>query len=352
MKVCGKRYRTVWAEGGVVKVINQTLLPHDFKILDLPDHRAVAEAISSMIIRGAGAIGAVAAYGMAQVAMEAPDDNFWDYVLQGADHLRQTRPTAQNLFYAVNRVLQAMQMTSSVEAARHTAQEVAQGIADADAAQCESIGRHGAGLIKSGGRILTHCNAGWLAFVDWGSALSPVYMSARRGKKVFVFVDETRPRCQGTLLTAWELQQEGIEYVVIADNAAGHFMQRGDIDIVITGADRIAANGDVANKIGTYEKAVLAHENGIPFYIAAPSTTIDLECPSGNAIPIEERNDEEVLSAVGLTDEGVLARIRIAHTQAHGRNPAFDITPARYITGIITESGVHNPDMIKHMDQN
>lgn len=347
MKINGKSYRTVWMEGGVVKMINQVLLPHTFKIEDLPDHRAVAEAISSMTIRGAGAIGVIAAYGMAQIAQEALDEGFWDYVLSGAQRLRQTRPTAQNLFSAVNRVLEAMQAAPSIKEARCTAQEVAQLIADSDVAQCEAIGRYGADLIKDGTRILTHCNAGWLAFADWGSALAPVYMAKRQGKKVFVFADETRPRCQGAILTAWELHQEGIEYAVIADNAAGYFMHRGDVDLVITGADRIAANGDTANKIGTYEKAVLAHENGIPFYIAAPSTTIDLQCASGDGIPIEERSEEEVLGAIGLTDKGVVTRVRIAHTKAHARNPGFDVTPACYITGIITEHGVCKPDKIK-----
>jgi S-methyl-5-thioribose-1-phosphate isomerase len=347
MKVNGKAYRTVWMEDGVVKVIHQALLPHIFKIVDLPDHRAVAEAISSMIIRGAGAIGDVAGYGMAQVAQEAPDEGFWDYVNSGAQRLRQTRPTAQNLFYAVKKVLDAMKATPNIKEARRVAQEVAQGIADADAAQCEAIGRYGADLIKNGARVLTHCNAGWLAFADWGSALAPIYMAKRQGKKVFVFADETRPRCQGAILTAWELYQEDVDYAVIADNAAGYFMHRGDVDLVITGADRIAANGDTANKIGTYEKAVLAHENGIPFYIAAPSTTIDLQCPSGDAIPIEERSEEEVLGAVGLTPEGVVTRVRITHAKAHARNPGFDVTPARYIAGIITEHGISKPNKIK-----
>jgi methylthioribose-1-phosphate isomerase len=244
-----------------------------------------------------------------------------------------------------------MKTASDITIARQLAQEAAKGIADADAEACECIGRCGSNLIKDSMHILTHCNAGWLAFVDWGSALSPVYMAKRQGKKVTVFVDETRPRCQGALLTAWELQQEGIEHFVIADNAAGFFMKKGDIEIVITGADRIAANGDVANKIGTYEKAVLAYENGIPFYIAAPTTTIDLNCTTGELIPIEERNDLEVLTVVGLTDNNEVIRIRIPHLEAKGRNPAFDVTPAKYITGIITESGIYKPGMIQSIDK-
>jgi methylthioribose-1-phosphate isomerase len=351
MQVNGKPYRTVWMEDGAVKIINQLLLPHAFEIMKLPDHHAVAEAITSMAVRGAGAIGVAAAYGMAQVAREAPEQGFWDYVADGTLRLQKTRPTAQNLFYAVKKVNDAMRDAPNIREARRVAQEVAQGIADADVAQCEAIGCHGAKLIKNGARILTHCNAGWLAFADWGSALAPIYMAKRQGKNVFVFCDETRPRCQGTILTAWELDREGIDCAVIADNAAGYFMHRGDVDFVITGADRIAANGDTANKIGTYEKAVIAHENDIPFYVAAPSTTIDLKCPSGDRIPIEERSEEEVLGAIGMTDKGIVTSVRIAHKEAHARNPAFDVTPAQYITGIITEYGVSKPEEIRERIQ-
>ena len=346
MKVNDKHYRTIWMEDRVIKTIEQRLLPHKFEVVDLPDHRSTAVAIKTMVIRGAGAIGAAAAYGMAQVAMEAPAIDFWDYVNQGAETIKRTRPTAQNLFYAVDRVFNAMRTASGTQEARDIAQQTAQQIADDDAAACQSIGNNGAKLIKDGARILTHCNAGWLAFVDWGSALSPIYVAARQGKKVFVYVDETRPLCQGARLTAWELQGEGIEHVIIADNAAGHFMRHGDIDLVITGSDRIAANGDVANKIGTYEKAVLAHENGIPFYVAAPSSTVDLNCSSGDAIPIEERSEEEVLTAFGLTKDGVSASVQIPYVGAHARNPAFDVTPARYVTKIITEAGIHVPHKI------
>ncbi|TSA54846.1 MAG: S-methyl-5-thioribose-1-phosphate isomerase [Dehalococcoidia bacterium] len=346
MKVNGKHYRTIWMEGRVVKTIEQRLLPHKFEIVDLSDHRSTAVAINTMVIRGAGAIGAAAAYGMAQIALEAPALDFWDYVNQGAETIKRTRPTAQNLFYAVDKVFNAMQAASGIQQARDIAQEMAQQIADDDAAACQSIGNYGAELIKDGARILTHCNAGWLAFVDWGSALSPIYVAARQGKRVFVYVDETRPLCQGARLTAWELHGEGIEHVIIADNAAGHFMRHGDIDLVITGSDRIAANGDVANKIGTYEKAVLAHENGIPFYVAAPSSTIDLNCPGGDAIPIEERSEEEVLTAFGLTKDGISTSVLISYTGAHARNPAFDVTPAHYVTRIITEAGIQIPHRI------
>ena len=345
MQVNGKPYRTVWLESSTVRMINQHLIPHRFEIIDLPTHHETAEAITTMIVRGAGAIGAAAGFGMAQVALEAPDGaGFMDYVERGAETLRQTRPTAQDLFYAIRTVLDAVRAADGVSAARKAAVQIAQAIADENAAAGEAIGKHGASLIENGARVLTHCNAGWLAFVDWGSALAPVYMAARQGKRVFVFVDETRPRCQGTRLTAWELQGEGIEHAVIADNAAGHFMRRGEIDMVIVGTDRIAANGDVANKIGTYEKAVCAAANDIPFYVTAPVSTIDFDCPTGDDIPIEERSEDEVLYAIGLDDRGEICRVRLAHEAARARNPAFDVTPARYVKAIITQYGVHTPD--------
>ena len=347
MIVNGRPYRTVWMEGSQVRLINQPLLPHFFEIVSLPDHRATANAIRDMVVRGAGAIGATGGYGMAQVALEAPaGSSFMEYVRQGAQTLASTRPTAQNLFYAINRVMKAIEAAADVEAARQAAVAEAQAIADEDAASCEAIGRHGASLLQSGARILTHCNAGWLAFVDWGSALSPVYVSKRQGRKVFVYADETRPRGQGAQLTAWELLNEGIDHAIVADNASGFLMQRGEIDLVIVGSDRIAANGDVANKIGTYEKAVVAHELGIPFYVAAPTSTIDPDCPNGDSIPIEERSPDEVLYSYGLLDNGQFGRVRVAPQGSTARNLAFDVTPARYITAIITQNGIFKPGEI------
>jgi len=344
MNVNGQPYRTVWMAGSQVHLINQPLLPHFFEIVSLPDHRATAQAIRDMVVRGAGAIGATGGYGLAQAALEAPAGaGFMDYVRQGAQTLASTRPTAQNLFYAINRVMQAIEGAADMEAARRAAVAEAQAIADEDAASCEAIGRHGASLIQDGARLLTHCNAGWLAFVDWGSALSPVYVSKRQGKKLFVYADETRPRGQGAQLTAWELLNEGIAHAIIADNAAGFLMQRREIDVVIVGSDRIAANGDAANKIGTYEKAVIAHELGIPFYVAAPTSTIDPDCPGGEAIPIEERSPDEVLYSYGLLDNGQFGRVRVAPLGSTARNLAFDVTPARYITAIITQNGIFKP---------
>lgn len=347
MIVSGKPYRTVWLEGATVRMINQLLLPHFFEIVDLANYHATAQAIREMVIRGAGAIGAAAGFGMAQVALEAPDSReFMNSVKQGADTIRKTRPTAQNLFYAVNRVLAAIEKADSVKAVRQVAVEQAQAIADEDAAFCEAIGRIGADLIQDGTRMMTHCNAGWLAFVDWGTALAPVYAAKRQGKRIFVFADETRPRGQGASLTSWELLNEGIEHAIIADNASGYMMRRGEINLIIVGSDRIAANGDVANKIGTYEKAVVAHELGIPFYVAAPTSTLDPQCPSGDAIPIEERSQDEVLYVHGLQDDGRFGRVRVAPAGAKARNPAFDVTPAKYIRGIITQNGIFEPARI------
>ena len=347
MNVAGRPYRTVWMEGNIVRIINQLRLPHFFELMDLPDHRATAEAIRTMAIRGAGAIGAAGGYGMAQVVLEAPEGtNFMNFILKGAETLRKTRPTAQNLFYAIDRVVKRVEKTGSVKQAKRAAVEEAQKIADEDASSCERIGKIGADLIKDGMRIMTHCNAGWLAFVDWGSALAPVYFAKRHGKKVFVFADETRPRTQGSSLTAWELMNEGVDFAILADNASGIMMKRGEIDLVITGSDRIASSGDVANKIGTYEKAVLALENGIPFYIAAPTSTIDPNCPSGDDIPIEERSPDEVLYAYGLKEDGEYGSVRIAPPGAKARNPAFDVTPGKYIRGIITQKGIFPPNRI------
>jgi len=347
VEVEGVHYRTVWMEHGVVRMINQSLIPHRFEIVDLATHRDTAEAIRTMIVRGAGAIGAAAGYGMAQVVLEAPTDGGFDaYLEQGAMTLKGTRPTAQDLFYAIDRVLGAARGASTVSWARQSAVQVAEELADENARAGEAIGHHGADLLPDGARVLTHCNAGWLAFVDWGSALAPIYVAARQGKHLFVYADETRPRCQGSRLTAWELQGEGIEYAIIADNAAGHLMRRGEIDAVIVGADRIAANGDVANKIGTYEKAVCAHANGIPFYVTAPLSTVDTSCPNGDAIAIEERSQDEVLYAHGLADDGELRRVRLAPRNARALNIAFDVTPARYISAIITQKGVHAPGHI------
>ena len=294
MRVQGKDYRTVWMEGSVVCLIDQHLLPHRFEIRRCPTHRETAEAIRTMIVRGAGAIGGAAGYAMAQVTLEAPDADFHAFLERGAQTISATRPTAHDLFYAVERVLETALAQPRPPEARCAAVGMATRLADENAQAGERIGQAGAALLRPGMRLLTHCNAGWLAFVDWGSALAPIYVAHRRGVPLFVYVDETRPRSQGAKLTAWELGQEGVPHAVIADTAAGSFFARGMIDGVIVGADRIAANGDVANKIGTYTLALLAKHHGVPFYVAAPRSTFDLDTPDGAAIPIEERGEEEV----------------------------------------------------------
>ena len=341
MLVNGKHHRTVWMDGSTVRMIDQPRLPHAFQIVDLPRHTDTARSISTMIVRGAGAIGATGAFGMAQAALEAPSSGFHAYIAAAAETLSQTRPTAQNLFYGIRYVLKAIEAEGDdQERARQAAVAAANAVADDDAESCRAIGEHGALLVPDKARVSTHCNAGWLAFVDWGSALSPLYVAHRGGKDVFVFVDETRPRSQGARLTAWELGQEGVPHAVIADNAAGHYMRTGQINMVIVGSDRIAANGDVANKIGTYTSALAARASGIPFYVAAPTTTIDPDCPSGDDIPIEERSDEEIRYTWGWSDEGLFTRVRTVPESSPGRNPAFDVTPAELVAGIITEKGV------------
>jgi len=292
-----------------------------------------------MVVRGAGAIGATAAYGVAQATLEANEDNFKDYIENAAETIKKTRPTAQNLFTGINYILNSIKNLNDLNEIRKIAVEKANEFADYDAEACKKIGEYGNSLIKDNYKIGTHCNAGWLAFVDWGSALSPIFCAHRTGKNVFVFVDETRPRMQGSL-TAWELSNEKVPHSIIVDNAAGYYMGKKEIDIVITGADRIAANGDVANKIGTYEKAVLAKENNIPFYVAAPTTTFDSNTESGDKIPIEERNKEEILFVQGTDKEGNIAKVRIYPERSQVNNPAFDITPAKYISGLITEKGI------------
>ena len=356
MKVFGKNYRASWMiekKGrGVVQVIDQPLLPHRFAIKDLLTHRDTAEAIRDMTIRGAGTIGAVAAFGLAQGCLEAPEDadGFWRYVRQVYETLVKTRPTANDLKHSLDRVMARIEAMPPAKAKRAAVAE-AGAISDWYAQVGEKIARNGLKLIKNGTRALTHCNAGWLALQEWGSAPAPVYLAHRKGRKVFVWVDETRPRCQGANLTSWEMMQEGVPHAIIPDNAAGFYMRRGEVDVVITGADRIAANGDTANKIGTYEKAVLACENGVPFYIAAPTSTFDPRCKSGDDIPIEERSPDEVLTIAGRDDDGGIRRVTIAPEGATARNPAFDVTPARYITGIITERGIvrANRDAIRKL---
>lgn len=340
-----KELWTLWREGVDVKMIDQRLLPHKFEILTLHSYSETAEAIRDMAVRGAGAIGVAAGYGIAQATLEAKGmklEDFQAFVSEATNTLRKTRPTAVNLFHAIDRCIKAASMGTVTERVVSACAE-ADRIALDDLEASKKMGEYGNALIGDRYRILTHCNAGALAFIDNGSALAPIRVAHRSGKSIFVYADETRPRSQGAKLTAWELKQEGVPYALIVDNAAGHYMRRGEIDLVIVGADRIAANGDTANKIGTYEKAVLARENDIPFYVAAPRMTFDNKCPTGKDIEIEERSPDEVNWVWGVDEDGVYMRVRISAEATTTLNPGFDVTPAKYITGFITDVGVLKP---------
>lgn len=332
-------------ENDTVKMIDQRLLPFVLEVAEFDDYREVARAITEMYVRGAPAIGASAAFGMALAAHQSragDRETLIKELEQAAETLNAARPTAVNLSWAVNRQLKTAhsEQSESVSDIRHALLDAAQKIADDDVQLNRRMGAHGAELVSDGATILHHCNTGALATVDWGTALGVIFSAHEQGKNIHVLVDETRPRLQGAQLTAWELQQRGIPFDVIADNAAGHFMRTGQVDIVLVGSDRTAANGDVANKIGTYKLAVVAKENGVPFYPVVPTSTIDLNLAEGDLIPIEERSPDEVLCVAGN---------RVAPDGASARNPAFDVTPHRYVTGIVTEAGIIYPPFVKNL---
>jgi len=349
MKISGKHYRTIWPQGpresgdGGVEIIDQTKLPHRFETRTLRDVADAAHAIKAMIVRGAPLIGATAAYGMALAMREDASDEGLD---RAHDLLLATRPTAVNLHWALKRMRDLLRNRPREERAALAWDEAAR-IADEDVETCRSIGEHGLKILreaaaKKNGRtlnVLTHCNAGWLACVDWGTALAPLYMAHDAGIPLHVWVDETRPRNQGASLTAFELGGHGVKHTIIADNAGGHYMQAGEVDLCIVGTDRVTANGDVANKIGTYLKALAAHDNAVPFYVALPSSTIDWTLANGRDIPIEERSSDELLKMTGRLPDGGLATVEIAAPGSPGANPGFDVTPARLVTGFITERG-------------
>jgi methylthioribose-1-phosphate isomerase len=346
MRVDGEDFRTIWLsdDGESVAVIDQTKLPHAFEVLTLRSAAEAAAAISRMVVRGAPLIGATAAYGMA-LAMR--DDSGEAAIAGAAAMLLRSRPTAVNLRWAVERMQRRLLAVPPGERRAAAYQEAAR-IADEDVEVCSAIGDNGLVLIRAarqgrGGavNVLTHCNAGWLATVDWGTALAPVFKAHRAGIAVHVWVDETRPRNQGAALTAWELAREGVPHTVIADNAGGHLMQHGQVDLCIVGTDRTTRSGDVANKIGTYLKALAAKDNGVPFYVALPSSTIDWRLSDGRKdIPIEERAASEVTHVTGATADGRIESVRITPEESRAANYAFDVTPARLVTGLVTERGV------------
>jgi methylthioribose-1-phosphate isomerase len=339
--------RTIWpaADGRTVEIIDQTRLPHELGVVGLETLDDAARAIDTMQVRGAPLIGAAAAYGMALAAAGDPSDPGLE---AAASQLAATRPTAVNLRWALAEMKRAL--SEIPESGRFTAAMARAGeIADADVAINRAIGEHGAGLIaetrrRKGGagrvEILTHCNAGWLATVDWGTALAPIYRAHNEGVPIHVWVDETRPRNQGAGLTAWELGEHGVPHTVIVDNAGGHLMREGLVDLCIVGTDRTTAGGDVANKIGTYLKALAARDNDIPFYVALPTPTIDWQIESGSAIPIERRDAREVTHIEGWTEEGRRVAVRLTPADSPAANYAFDVTPARLVSALITERGI------------
>ena len=345
MNINGKAFRTIWFDKNIVKIIDQTKLPHQFIVKELKSVKDAILAIKNMEVRGAPLIGATAAYGLVLSIIEKNDQSF---LKKSSEDLIKSRPTAINLKWAVDRMMKKLSGVNSKEILNIAIKE-AENICEEDVGFCKNIGINGLKIIEEISKkkkdtinILTHCNAGWLATIDWGTATSPIYHAHKKGIKVHVWVDETRPRNQGANLTSYELNEEGISNTIITDNAGGILMQRGQVDMCIVGTDRTLSNGDVCNKIGTYLKALAAHDNKVPFYVALPSSTIDWNIKNSKDIPIEERNSEELSHVEGLDKNNKLTKILIYPKKSQSMNLAFDITPAKYVTGLITEKGVCN----------
>ena len=343
MQINGKNYRTIWFEHNTVKIIDQTKLPHQFIIKDLKTVKDSINAIKTMEVRGAPLIGATAAYGIVLSILENNDQSF---LKKSSEDLIASRPTAINLKWAVDRMIKKLSGINSSNILK-VALEEANAIVEEDVIFCKNIGENGLRIIqeiankkKDTVNILTHCNAGWLATIDWGTATSPIYHAHQKGIKVHVWVDETRPRNQGANLTSYELNEEGIQNTIITDNAGGILMQRGEVDMCIVGTDRTLSTGDVANKIGTYLKALAAKDNNVPFYVALPSSTIDWSVKDFKKIPIEERSSKELSHVEGVDENNNVATVRIYPEKSKALNLAFDITPAKYVTGLITEKGI------------
>ncbi len=343
MRIKGKEYRTIWYEENIVKIIDQTKLPHQFIIKELKTVKDAINAIKIMEVRGAPLIGGTAAYGLALALQE---NNNPEFLKKSAEELIQSRPTAINLKWAVDRMIKKLLGINS-DQVLSTALNEAKEICDEDEKFCENIGINGLKIIeeiydkkKDTVNILTHCNAGWLATINWGTATSPIYHAHKKGIPIHVWVDETRPRNQGANLTSYELNEEEIPNTIIADNTGGILMQRGEVDMCIVGTDRTLSNGDVCNKIGTYLKALAAHDNNVPFYVALPSSTIDWDIKDAKNIPIEERNSEELSHVEGIDENNKIKKVLIYPAKSKAINLAFDVTPAKYVTGLITERGI------------
>ena len=344
MRIKGKSYKTIWFDNNLVKIIDQTKLPHQFIIKDLKTVKDAINAIKTMEVRGAPLIGATAAYGLVLSIIENNDLSF---LKKSCEELISSRPTAINLKWAVNRMMKKLSGVNDKKDVLKIALSEAKTITEEDEKFCKNIGLNGLKIIeeiankkKDTVNILTHCNAGWLATIDWGTATSPIYHAHQKGIKVHVWVDETRPRNQGANLTSYELNEEGISNTVITDNAGGILMQRGEVDMCIVGTDRTLSNGDVCNKIGTYLKALSAKDNNVPFYVALPSSTIDWSIKDHKQIPIEERNSEELSHVEGVDENNEIKRVRIYPQKSKSLNLAFDVTPAKLVTGLITEKGI------------
>ena len=350
MRIHGTHYRAIWMDEtpGVVKVIDQRLLPFEFRILELRTAADAYDAIADMVVRGAPLIGATAAFGLYLAAFQSDTVHWCEEVKEAAEKLVSARPTAVNLKYAVDLLMEKVVCVASKESMIRELFHLSIRFAEDEVLRCKRIGEHGLPLIREiyertsrPVNILTHCNAGWLACIDYGTALAPVYLTHDQGIPIHIWVDETRPRNQGARLTAWELGMHGVPHTVIVDNAGGHLMQEGKVDLVLVGSDRTTRNGDVANKIGTYLKALAAKDNGIPFYVALPSTTIDFTLDEGRAIEIENRSAEEVTHMEGMhPDDGRSQVVQILPEGSPVANPGFDVTPARLVTGLITERGI------------
>ena len=343
MRIQGKEYRTIWYEDKIVQIIDQTKLPHQFIIKDLKSVKDAINAIKVMEVRGAPLIGATAAYG---IVLAIQENNSQEFISKCSEELIKSRPTAINLKWAVDRMMKKLSGINSDQILDIATKE-AKEICDEDEKFCENIGINGLKIIeeiynkkKSTVNILTHCNAGWLATINWGTATSPIYHAHKKGIPVHVWVDETRPRNQGANLTSYELNEEEITNTIIADNTGGILMQRGEVDMCIVGTDRTLSNGDVCNKIGTYLKALAAHDNNVPFYVALPSSTIDWNIKDAKDIPIEERNSEELSHVEGVDENNQVKKVLIYPKKSKTMNLAFDITPARYVSGLITEKGI------------
>jgi methylthioribose-1-phosphate isomerase len=347
MIVDGKHYRSVWREGSTVFMVNQSLLPHRFEIFESADHQRTTRALSNFIVRGAGAVGTAAGFALAQAVLEAPEKEFDSYVATAVEELLKLKASPHTVAYSVERIYRKVRKATGPHEAKKAAAAEAEALAEADVKACLKIGQLGATLIADGQRVLIHASGGWLSSTDWGTSLAAVYQAKREGKNVFVWVGEGRPGFQGARLIAWELKEEDIPFTLIADCTGGFFMSRGEVDLAVVGCERIARNGDVLARIGTYEKAVLAKANKVPFYVAASLKNLDRQCAAGKNLPLEERSEDEMMKITGRDEVNALHTVTVLPEGVTAKNPHFDVTPAKFVTGYITEKGIFTPEKLK-----